>query len=81
MANAWIEHVKTVRKANPSIKSLKKILQMAKKSYKTGEKAVVKKATGTKKAAKKSGAKKSGAKKSGAKKTAKKSRKKKSGKK
>ncbi|MGI9554723.1 MAG: hypothetical protein ACR2M6_02010 [Vampirovibrionia bacterium] len=76
MANAWIEHVKTVRKANPSIKSLKKILQMAKKSYKPGEKVVVKKATGTKKAAKKSGAKKSGAKK-----TAKKSGKKKSGKK
>ena len=76
MANAWIEHVKTVRKANPSIKSLKDVLQMAKKTYKTAEKVVVKKATGTKKAAKKSGAKKSGAKK-----TAKKSGKKKSGKK
>lgn len=33
MANAWMEHVKAVRKANPS-KSLKEVLKMAGKSYK-----------------------------------------------
>ena len=33
MANAWMEHVKAVKKANPS-KSLKEVLKMAGKSYK-----------------------------------------------
>lgn len=33
MANAWMDHVKVVRKANPS-KSLKEVLKMAGKSYK-----------------------------------------------
>ena len=44
MANAWMEHVKAVRKANPK-KSLKEVLKMAGKSYKKS--GVSKKATNT----------------------------------
>ena len=76
--NAWMKHLQSVRKANPSA-SLKEAMQMAKKTYKkaaaTASYAVTgkKQKGGKSKTAKKSG--KKAAKKSGKRKTANKSRK------
>ena len=55
MANAWMDHVKAVKKANPS-KSLKDVLKIAAKSYKKegASKKVAKVSKSSKKTMKKS---------------------------
>ncbi len=54
MANAWMEHVKAVKKQHPK-KSLKEVLKMAGKSYKAKKSATVKKPKTGKKTMKKKG--------------------------
>jgi len=34
MVNKWIEHLAKVRKANPTVKDVKKLAKMAKETYK-----------------------------------------------
>ena len=52
MGNPWMDHVKTVRKANPG-KSLKEVLKMAGKTYKKQGKSVAKKSRKVRKGSRK----------------------------
>ena len=52
MGNPWMDHVKTVRKANPG-KSLKEVLKMAGKTYKKQGKSVAKKSKKARKGSRK----------------------------
>ena len=52
MGNPWMDHVKTVRKANPG-KSLKEVLKMAGKTYKKQGTSVAKKSKKARKGSRK----------------------------